>query len=354
MDESNLPPWHRQAIEALDFPLGWMEPCADPAAWKREGRAAFESLLIEGPAPTDPEPRWIAAERRDGYELRLVELALSRRCRVRAYLAVPDGEGPFPAAVMLHDHGAFFAIGKEKVFRPFAGDPKAEISADWMARNYGGRSPGDELCRRGWVVFASDALGWGDRECNGYESQQALASNLFNLGSSWAGLVAVEDRAAAAFVASLPFVDSSRVAAVGHSFGAYRSWQLAALSDDVTLCAASCSFGTVAGLMAPGGNRTRGQSAFCMTHPGLSRLMDFPDVAALAAPKPLFLINGLDDPLFPADCVRAAFAKTAAAYRGFGAADAFRAELRPGGHVFSIADQNAVFDWLDGARPARG
>jgi dienelactone hydrolase len=141
------------------------------------------------------------------------------------------------------------------------------------------------------VVFASDALGWGDRECNGYESQQALASNLFNLGSSWAGLVAVEDRAAAAFVASLPFVDSSRVAAVGHSFGAYRSWQLAALSDDVTLCAASCSFGTVAGLMAPGGNRTRGQSAFCMTHPGISRLMDFPDVVRHAAQSPV-LNNG--------------------------------------------------------------
>ena len=187
------------------------------------------------------------------------------------------------------------------------------------------------------------------REVRGrHEGQQALASNLFNLGSSWAGCIAVEDCAAAAFVSALPYVDARRVASVGFSMGAFRSWQLAALSDDVRACVAACSFGTLAGLMQPGGNRLRGQSAFTMTHPGLARLTDFPDVAALAAPKPLYMLHGLSDGLFPEACVRAAYEKTAAVYRAFGAADAYRAEFRPGGHSFAAQDQDSAFAWLEG------
>ena len=60
---------------------------------------------------------------------------------------------------------------------------------------------GDELARRGYVVLAVDALGWGDRGPTTYEEQQALASNLYNLGSSLAGLMAREDVRAAGFLA---------------------------------------------------------------------------------------------------------------------------------------------------------
>jgi dienelactone hydrolase len=348
-----LPSWHEAALGAMEFPLGWKEPCADPEAWKRRGREAFLNLLLEDRAPVDPEPRVLAVEERDGYRVSLLSLSLGRFRRQRAYLAMPEGAGPFPAALLLHDHGAFFDIGKEKTLRPLSGDPKAAASAAWMEKNYGGRSVGDELAKRGWAVLSADALGWGDRAGGGYEGQQAIASNLFNLGSSWAGLIAVEDMAAAAFLSSLPGVDPARLASIGHSMGAFRSWQVAALSDRVGACVAVCGFGTVAGLMAPGGNRLRGQSAYAMTHPGLSKLMDFPDLAALAAPKPMLMIHGLSDPLYPEACARQACAKTAAAYRAFGAGEGFRADFRPGGHVFSVADQEEAFKWLDGIASPR-
>lgn len=346
-----LPEWHEAAIDALDYPLGWKEGGNDPEGWKRRGLDAFRSLLLETAVPRTDDFDVIASERRDGYRVDLIELALGRFRRSRAYLAIPDspaGAAGYPAALLLHDHGAFFKIGKEKMIRPFRDDPKTADAVDWAERNYGGVFVGDDLARRGWVVFAADALGWGDRVCGGYESQQAIASNLFNIGSSWAGLIAQEDIAAAAFLAALPDVDAGRVVSIGHSMGGHRSWQVASLSEDVKAAAVVCSAGTIKGIMAPGGNRTRGQSAFSMTHPGLSRLMDLPDAMALAAPKPIIMIHGTEDRLFPVKSVEDAYAKIRSVYRAFGAERNFSGTFRKGGHSFDAADQETARVWLSG------
>ena len=126
-----MPDWYEAAIAALDFPLGW-KPGSNPGAWKKRGREAYRALLLEDPRPIDPEPRVLGVEKRGSYTVSLISLAMGPFRRARAYLALPEGKGPFPAALLLHDHGAFFEIGKEKMIRPLAGDPKAAMSADWM------------------------------------------------------------------------------------------------------------------------------------------------------------------------------------------------------------------------------
>jgi dienelactone hydrolase len=349
--EGNLPAWHAKILACLDFPLGWKG--AEPTAWRDKGRSALRSLLLEEVCIVEPEPRLIASEERGGYRVDLISLALGRFRRSRAYLAIPEGPGPFPAALLLHDHGACFTIGKEKMIRPLAGYPSRARAAEWMETNYGGRSIGDDLAGRGWVVLAVDALGWGDRALTGYDAQQALASNLLGLGSSWAGLIAAEDASAAAFLASRPFVDGSRLAAVGHSMGGFRAWQAAALSEHVRAAVAVACMGPLKVLMAPGGNRLRGQSAFSMTHPGMARLMDFPDAAGLAAPKALLMIHGSEDRLYPPDGVREAYARLVSIYAAFGAEENFQGIIRPGGHVFTAEDQALGWDWLE-SRLAKG
>ncbi len=349
-----LPDWHRDLIGSLTFPLGW-KPGNDPARWREAGRRALRQVLLEDDTPLDPAPVVLAQEQRDGYRVQRLELTLGRFRRTGALLAVPDGPGPFPGVLLLHDHGAYFALGKEKMVRPLAdetpvGQTRTVAAQAWADKNYDGVFVGDELARQGYVVLATDALGWGDRALDGYESQQALASNLLAMGSSWAGLIAVEDVAAAAFLATR--ADPQRVASVGHSMGAFRSWQVAALTDAVVAAVAVCSFGTLSGLLVPGGNRARGQSAFSMTHPGLARLMDFPDVAALAAPKPLWMLHGTEDPLFPVATVQNAYDQVAAVYGAWRKPTAFRAEFRPGGHAFTREDQQKAWIWLAEVLPS--
>ena len=67
------------------------------------------------------------------------EVNLTGYSRVNAYMLVPDGEGPFPAVVLLHDHGGHYTIGKEKMIRPFGVSPEVLADADaWAKQCYGG------------------------------------------------------------------------------------------------------------------------------------------------------------------------------------------------------------------------
>nr|WP_155073976.1 dienelactone hydrolase family protein [Streptomyces taklimakanensis] len=347
--DDHLPACHERLKADLTFPLAWgASPIRDLPTWRRTARATVEAHLLHPPDDTPFHAEVVDERPGQGCRRRIVLFDVTRYSRVRATMLLPEGRGPFPAVLLLHDHGARFDIGKEKLVRPWYDAAKLSSARAWADRCFGGRFVGDELARRGHVVLAVDAPGWGDRSGLGYEGQQALASNLFHLGSSPAGLVAREDQRAAAFLASLPEVDGERVAALGFSMGGFRAWQVAALSDHVRAAVAACWMTGLKELMVPGGNTLRGQSAYFMLHPGLSRHLDIPDVASIAAPKPLFFTGGEDDPLFTAAGVETAYRTMRAVWRAHRADDRLHTEVRPGvGHAFTPAMQDAAFTWLD-------
>lgn len=349
--EGSLPAFHEQLRGELNFGLGWTEADkARPQAWRAAGLAMARELMLWPAEDATPyAPRVLDEIDRGPYLARRIELSVSKYARITALMLVPKGAGPFPAALMLHDHGARFDIGKEKLVRPW-GDAAREQSAEaWAARYFSGRFPGDELARRGHVVLVADALGWGDRGTPGFkrDNQQALAANLLNFGISWAALIATEDVRLARFLATRPEVDRTRVAAIGFSMGAQRAWQLAALSDDVRFCIAVNWMATLQGLMVPGNNQLKGQSAFAMLHPHLARYLDYPDVAALAAPKPALFYAGEQDALFPPASVAEAFKKLRAVWSANGAEARLETRFWPGGHQFTAEQQEAAFSWLE-------
>lgn len=345
--KDNLPVMAAQMTKRLDFPLAWTPAVKDLAAWRKTGRAKAWELTWQAPDATPFAPQVIAEIDRGTYVARKVIFNLSVDSRVMGLLLVPKGKGPFPAAVMYHDHGSKFDIGKEKLIQTWNDDARVESSQGWAKKFFSGRYPGDELARRGYVVFATDALGWGDRGGLNYEMQQALAANFANMGSSLAGLMALEDARAAEFLASLPEVDKKRVAAVGFSMGAFRAWQAAALSDAVTASVVVNWMATAEGLMVPGNNQLRGGSAWQMLHPGMLRFLDYPDVASLAAPKPMLIFAGEQDSLFPVASVNAAFDKMRSVWGAWGAAERFESKFWPLGHVFEAQEQDYAYAWLD-------
>jgi dienelactone hydrolase len=345
-----LPDFHPALKDGLTFPLAWgRSPIRDFRAWRRTARAKVEELLIVEPDQRAPyAPEFGARSEADGFTRELVTVSLTRHERVRGALLTPHGPGPFPAVLLLHDHGAKFDIGKEKLVRPWYDDARLASAQAWADRYFSGRFVGDELARRGYVVLCLDALGWGDRGPLTYDQQQALASNFFNLGSSLAGLMAREDARAAGFLAGLDRVDARRVAAVGFSMGAYRAWQTAALTDDIAATASVCWMTGLKEMMVPGNNTLRGQSSYYMLHPGLPRCLDFPDVAGIAAPRPMLFFDGGLDPLFPADGVRVAYDKLRAVWRSRHAEERLHLKTWPDlGHVFVDRMQDEVFTWLD-------
>jgi dienelactone hydrolase len=348
--DGNLPVFHDRLRDELDFPLAWPKSRErDFRTWKRRARAQVEELLWQPADRTPFNVEIIDEQPGNGFRRRQLAFDVTRHSRVRAAMLVPDGPGPFPAALLLHDHGAKFDIGKEKMIEPWFDDTRLASARAWADKYFSGRFVGDQLAARGYAVLAVDALGWGDRGGLTYDGQQALASNLFNLGSSPAGLMAREDVRAAAMLAGLPEVDERRIAAVGFSMGGYRAWQVAALSDDIAATVSACWMTGLKEMMVPGNNTLRGQSAFFMLHPGLYRFLDIPDVATIAAPRPMFVLDGELDPLFSAAGREVAYRKMGLVWTAQHARDRLRTQVWPGlGHVFVEEMQTAAFDWLDG------
>lgn len=343
----NMPAFQQALKARLTFPLAWSPQVKDLAAWRAAGRAKVWDATLQVPDHTPFAPQVLSEQDRGSYVAREIAFNVTRDSRVRALLLVPKGDGPFPAALMLHDHGGKFDIGKEKLIAPWGDAARSAASQAWADKYFDGRHLGDELARRGYVVLAADALGWGGRGPLTGDAQQALAANSFNLGTSLAGILAQEDMRAAEFLAAQPQVDRRRVAAIGFSMGAYRAWQVAALSDAVTAVVAASWMATTEGLMVAGNNQLKGGSAWHMLHPGLVRYLDYPDVASLAAPKPALFIAGADDHLFPPASAQAAFGKMAQVWKAWQAPERFEARIMPHGHVFPKQAQEGAFQWLE-------
>lgn len=344
-----LPVFYPQLKQRMTYPDSWLvSEHVRFEDWKHHARQTLRAALLTPDSTRAFAPQPLARQDRGSYLAEKVAFNLTDESRVSALLLTPKTPGPHPAVILLHDHGSKFDIGKEKVIKPWGNEEQLASAQAWADQFFSGRFIGDELAKRGYVVLAVDALGWSDRGPMQYERQQALASNFFNLGRSLAGLMAYEDMRAADFLASLPQVDEARIGALGFSMGAYRAWQLAALSDRIAATAAVSWIGTYNGLMTPGNNVLRGQSAFYMLHPGLSARLDFPDVASIAAPNPMLFFNGDADRLFPIGSVREAYDKMRRVWHSQQADAKLETKLWPQrGHVFEQEQQDAVFSWLD-------
>ena len=309
----NMPAFYEQLKQQLTYPEAWgNSSVTDFKQWRTGARdILMECMQNLPPAPKEYNMTVIETERRDGYEARKIRFSLSDWYNAPAYLLVPEGKGPFPAIVMLHDHGAHFSIGKEKMVRPFGVSPEVLADAeDWATRCYDGQYSGDYFARHGYVVLAIDALFWGERgrkEGISYEGQQALASNFLQMGASWGAFINIDDVRSAEFLASLPFVDKEKVGCLGFSMGAYRSWMLAALTDCIKASASICWMNTTEQLMSLTNNQNKGGSAYSMLIPGIRRYLDYPHTASIACPKPTLFFNGTKDKLFPVEGVESAY-----------------------------------------------
>lgn len=347
-----MPTFYPQMKEALTWPEAWgNSPEKDFGEWRTRARSiVLECMENIPPEPAEFRMTVTASEQREGYTARKIEFALSAWYRVPAYLLVPDGEGPFPAVLVLHDHGAHFTIGKEKLVRPFGVAPEVEEDArQWAEKCYDGVFIGDMLARNGYVVLAADALYWGERgrrEGADYDVQQALASNLLQMGSSWGSIITADDMRSAELLASLECVDSTRIGCLGFSMGAYRSWMLAALSDRIAASASVCWMNTTEYLMTMTNNQNKGGSAYSMIVPGLRRFMDYPHTAVLACPRPALFFNGSQDKLFPVEGVEDAYDILRKAWKDNDAEERLVTRIWEEKHFFNRQMQEEVLEFF--------
>ncbi|NDV81251.1 dienelactone hydrolase family protein [Bacteroides sp. 51] len=349
----NMPVFYNKIKENMTFPMAWgYEEDLAFNDWRAKARDVLMVCMEDlPPAPDSYNVQLLATERRDGYVAQKLLFNVSEWSRIPAYLLIPEGKGPFPAIVMLHDHGAHFTIGKEKMVRPFGvADEVLADADDWARRCYDEQYTGDYFAANGYVVLAIDALLWGERgrkEGPNYETQQALAANLLQMGTSWGSIITMDDVRSAEFLATLPQVNPEKIGSLGFSMGAHRSWMLAATTDRIAASASICWMNTTEHLMTATNNQNKGGSAYSMIIPGIRRFMDYPHVASIACPKPSLFFNGTRDKLFPVEGVKAAYAEMQKVWESQQATDRLVTKIWEEQHFFSKPMQKETLDFFN-------
>lgn len=349
--EKDMPLFLDKIKSELTYPLAWgNSEITDFDTWRTTARdKVIELMLVPPPRASEYDVKVIGEEKRDGYTARKIEFNLTDYSRVRAYVLVPDGVGPFPGIVALHDHGGHYTIGKEKMIRPF--DVGQEVFDDcdkWVNDLYEGQYVGDYLAKNGYVVISTDALFWGDRgRKEGPDGSKFanVAGNFMMLGRNMSAWMNFEDMYATEFLASLPEVDDSRIGCIGLSMGAYRSWMLAALSPLIRAGVAVCWMTTTdVQLSWEYGRETGG---FANNLIGVRNYLDYPHIASLACPNAMYFINGETDKLFKPHSVRDAYATMRKVWDSRGVGDRLRTDLLPMGHEMPRSVQLSCLKFLN-------
>ncbi len=296
----------------------------------------------------------------------------------QAWLLRPEGErGALPGAVALHCHGGQKFVGKEKIAdgsRP----PSAQVVAA-RANLYGGRAYASDLARHGHAVLVHDVFGWGSRrapvadmparsesvarllleaaaregrelgedeiyDLHAAPHEDAMAKTLGVLGTSWGGVVAREDLIAVDVLNRRDDVRAGGVALIGMSGGGARAATASALASPGQVRAT-----VIASMMSTMEHVLDGylhSHTWMMMNPGLGRVADWPDVAAAARPRPLFVGYALGDALFPVSGMRAADARLRRLYDDACAPEAYQGVLVDAPHSLAGEMRDAAFAFL--------
>jgi len=334
--------------------------------FQKVGRAKILELLHYQPPETPTNAQVIERVDCGEYFRERILFSTTPQFRVPAFVLIPKkGRQPLPAIVDLHSHGGMFLFGKEKVV-DLAPNHPAMIG--YHKENYDGRPTATELVKRGYLVISIDAFAFGERrllleadarygrdrsnfsvEDVRYLNRQCaskedtLMKELAFAGTTWPGIVFWDDMRTVSYVASRPDVDPKRIGCIGISMGGYRSLFLTALDRRIRA-------GCVTGFMSTVRPMMRAHvDTHSMIHflPGLHRYLDWPDVAALAAPRSLMVQQCSRDGLFPLEGMQAAVAGIARSFEKAGTADNFVGRFYDAPHRFTLAMQDEAFSWLD-------
>lgn len=303
---------------------------AEWRAWRAELAAKTWELLR---VPQEPQvalnPRVVEVVQDDGFRREKVVYDTMAGVSVPAWLLVPDGAlpGRNPAVLALHGH----PFGKSAV----VGLPENHL------QRMRGRAFNDDyarvLARRGYVVLAPDARGFGELS-GGMDNCTWLSKNAMYLGFTLKGLRVHDAVRALDYLAARPEVDPDRIGCVGLSWGGAHTAYATALDDRIKVAVVSGMFATYADMFL--------ERDTCLCHyvPDMLQWCEYPDVVALIAPRPLVVEVGDRDPLLTPEVVDAEFAKLRRVYEVAGAPENLVLDRFPGQHEWH---GTVAYGWLD-------
>ena len=301
------------------------------AAWRRGGVERLRRIYRLRREPAVGPARCVGSTQHDGYREERLVLRAPDGVELPAYLLVPVGrqDGPFPALVFLHGHGATaeHVLGRAEPDAGASEDALAYLrSLQWV----------EAAPRAGYLCLIPEHRGFGALAEPKGGCQHAYL-NALALGRTLQGMRLADLIRWVDHLAARPDVRSDRIAVGGVSLGGELSVLLALFDRRI---AAAIS----AGFVRAWRDQIAAESfCGCAYAPGLLAAFDVPELAGLIAPRPLLVQTGDREPLYPRALAEAGIERARAIYAAAGGR--LDASVFPGRHEF---DGPGALAWLQG------
>jgi dienelactone hydrolase len=301
----------------------------DVKAWQKKARERLSELLgfnrIEAASDDMLTVKKEAAS--EGYAEYSITFQSEEGYFVPATLFIPEGkeapEGKIPLVICLQGHstGKHISLGKPK----FPGDEKTISGGD--------RDFAKQIVKEGYAALAVEQRGFG--ECGGtpegpackHPTMTALLAGRTTIGERVFDIKRAIDVVTGAFDA----LDADKIACMGNSGGGTATIYAAAMLEEIKMAMPSCALCTFKDSIAAMEHCT------CNYVPGIALDFDMGDLCGLIAPRPLLVVSGHEDRIFPYFGVEESIGVAKKYYEAFGADEKLDWVEGPEGHRFYAA-----------------
>ncbi|GAA4978949.1 alpha/beta hydrolase family protein [Actinopolymorpha pittospori] len=270
-------------------------------------------------------PEFVVSNTPAPYAMRRLRYTLTDAEWGYAWLLTPRGATePRPSIIALHQTSP---SGKAEVVG-------LEVRASGSYMQYAA-----ELAERGFVVFAPDAIAFGERQAGHPNAHYRYAEEFFEAhpAGSVMAKMAFDVSRAVDLLETLPQVDPRRIGCIGHSHGAYGT--LFAMLAEPRIRAGVLSCGLNLLRADPSPDRWWSRTALI---PRLGYYeaaieqtpLDFHHWLALVAPRPLMVVAGMQDLIFPNVGEARWLDQVRRVYGLYGAERSLRPWIFDGAHAF--------------------
>ena len=297
---------------------------AQKTIWREQ---LFEMLgLSPRPAKTDLQVTYTGTTEHEEFIVKKLHYQSRPQLYVTGNLYLPKKiDRKLPAILYVCGHGRVKKNGKS-----YGNKVHYHHHGSWFARN-------------GYVCLTIDTLQLGEIEGIHHGTYREKMWWWLNRGYTPAGVEAWNCIRALDLLQSLPEVDGDRIGVTGRSGGGAYSWWIAALDERIK-CAVP-----VAGITDLENHVVDGcveGHCDCMFMVNTYR-WDYPQVAALVAPRPLLISNTDNDGIFPLDGVYRTYSKVRKIYELHGATKNVAFHITAGPHQDTQELRIHAFRWLN-------
>ena len=242
-------------------------------------------------------------------------------------MRVPKGmSGKLPVMLCLQGHSTGMHISLGKPIFPNDVNSISGGDRDFVVRGV----------KEGFVSVAIEQRNFG--ECGGHPEKGVPMCHVSTMNNILIGRTTIAERVLDvscvidALIANFDFIDANNISLMGNSGGGTATFYAACLEDRIKLAMPSCAVCTYKHSIAAM------EHCVCNFIPEIANYFDMGDLAGLIAPKPLVIVNGKNDPIFPDDGVRETYEIVKKMYVAAGVPDPCALVTGDGGHRFYADD----------------